>query len=127
MSTENFLLAFGRSVPIWCAGAALGWLFILIMNANLGALMCSAIPMELQKRIYAMHNSLQFFTIPLGCLLDGALMDNVFEPLMARHLLVALFDSEKGAGATFTFFLLAIAGVAVCLCFRQNRHIKALD
>ena len=28
MSTENFLLAFGRIVPVWCLGAALGWIFI---------------------------------------------------------------------------------------------------
>ena len=36
MSTENFLLAFGRNVPVWCVGAALGWISIPIMSANLG-------------------------------------------------------------------------------------------
>lgn len=28
MSTENFLLAFGRTVPVWCLGAVLGWIAI---------------------------------------------------------------------------------------------------
>ena len=28
MSTENFFLAFGRSVPVWCAGVVLGWIVI---------------------------------------------------------------------------------------------------
>ena len=35
MSTENFFLAFGRSVPVWCLGAVLGWAAIPLMNANL--------------------------------------------------------------------------------------------
>ncbi len=35
MSSENFLLAFGKTPFLWCVGAALGWLSIPLMNANL--------------------------------------------------------------------------------------------
>lgn len=34
MSMENFFLAFGRSVPLWCIGAVTGWIFIPLMNAK---------------------------------------------------------------------------------------------
>lgn len=47
MSTENFFLAFGRSVPIWCIGAALGWLCIPVMNANMDVVFRSHIPVQL--------------------------------------------------------------------------------
>lgn len=38
MCTENFFLAFGNHVWIWCFGAVLGWIAIPCMNANLDAI-----------------------------------------------------------------------------------------
>ena len=131
MSFENFLLAFGRSTPIWCIGGILGWLVIPIMNANLDALMRLHIPADIQGRVYAARNSLQFFTIPVGYFLGGWLVDAVFEPLLAsqeaQSLLVTLFGAGKGAGAGCFFAVLAIAGIAVCVIFRRNRDIWALE
>lgn len=34
MSSENFLLAFGKTPLIWCIGAVSGWLLIPVMNSN---------------------------------------------------------------------------------------------
>lgn len=131
MSFENFLLAFGRSAPIWCIGGVLGWLVIPIMNGSLDALMRLHIPAEMQGRVYAARNSLQFFTIPVGYFLGGWLVDAVFEPLLASQradsLLVMLFGAGKGAGAGCFFAVLAVTGIAVCLIFRRNRDIWALE
>lgn len=130
MSTENFLLSLGRSPWVWYLGAALGWLVIPLMNANLNVILRSHIPTGLQGRVYSVRNSLQFFTIPLGYLLGGALVDHVFEPLMARtdsRLLTTLFGTGKGSGAAFLFLLIGFAGVAVCLVFRNIRPIRALE
>ncbi|MBR2924210.1 MAG: MFS transporter [Clostridia bacterium] len=130
MSTENFLLALGRSPWVWYVGAVLGWLVIPLMNANLNVIMRSHIPTELQGRVYSVRNSLQFFTIPLGYLLGGVLVDNVFEPLMARtdsRLLVSLFGTGKGSGAALLYMIIGFAGVAVCVVFRNIRHIRALE
>ena len=131
MSTENFFLALGNSVPVWCIGAVCGWLVIPIMNANLGALMRSNIPVELQGRVYSVRNTLQFFTIPLGYLVGGALVDRVFEPFMAQQaaggLLVKLFGTGMGSGAALLYFCIALAGTAICLYFRTNKHIRAMD
>ena len=131
MSTENFFLAFGRSLPVWCIGAFLGWFVIPIMNTNLGAVMRLNIPQEIQGRVYAARNSLQFFTIPLGYMLGGAAVDYVFEPLMAMQkegsLLVRLFGMGKGSGAACFFAVLGVIGVLVCITFRRNRHLRAMQ
>ena len=47
MSTENFFLAFGKSVPVWCIGAFLGWIAIPFMNANMDVLFRNHIPLNL--------------------------------------------------------------------------------
>lgn len=130
MSTENFALAFGRSLPVWCVGAVLGWLFIPVMNTNLDAIMRLNIPQAMQGRVYAARNSLQFFTIPLGYFLGGLLVDAVFEPLMAAQTgtwLNAVFGTGKGSGAALSFAFQAVAGVAVCLIFMQDRHIRKMQ
>ena len=131
MSTENLLLALGRGTGIWCFGAVLGWLLIPMMQANMSALLRLRIPVEMQARVYAARNTLQFFTIPLGYLLGGWLVDRVCEPLMARlgpdAALTALLGSGKGSGAALLFLAIAFAGVAVCLLFRHDRHLWSLE
>ena len=131
MSTENLLLALGRSGWVWCIAAVLGWLAIPVMNVNLTALFRSYIPVEMQGRVYSARNTLQFFTIPLGYLVGGAMVDRVCEPLMASlsegHFLIRLLGDGKGSGAALLYLILAGLGVGVCLLFRWNRHIRALD
>ncbi len=127
MCTENFFLAFGRDVWVWAIGGFLGWVFIPVMNTNLNTIMRLNIPLDIQGRVYAVRNSLQFFTIPLGNLLGGALVDGVFESLMAEQpadgLLAALFGLGKGSGAALFFAALWLCGIAVCVIFRFDRHI----
>ncbi len=131
MSFENLLLALGRHAWIWYFGAVLGWLFIPVMNTNIAALMRLHIPVELQGRVYAARNTLQFFTIPVGYLLGGWLVDRVCEPLMAGlagdALLVRLLGPGKGGGAALLFLCIAAAGVLVCLVFRRDRNMWALE
>lgn len=131
MSTENFFLAFGRNVTVWCIGAVLGWIAIPIMNANMDVLFRNYIPVFMQGRVYAARNTLQFFTIPLGYLLGGWLVDRVFEPFMALQepgsLFAIIFGTGKGSGAAFLFFVIALPGILTCLIFRKDRHIWELE
>lgn len=131
MSTENFLLAFGQTVPVWCIGAFLGWVCIPLMNTNLDAIMRTTIPQEIQGRVFACRNSLQFFTIPLGYFFGGLLVDAAFEPLMASlhagSALVTVFGTGKGSGAQLCFAVQAVLGVLVCLYFMRNKHIRAMQ
>lgn len=131
MSTENFILAFGRNVPIWCAGAVLGWIFIPTMGANMDVLLRSNIPLEMQGRVYSARNTLQFFTIPIGYFLGGLLVDTVFEPLMASQqkgsILINIFGEGKGSGAALFFMIIGFVGVITCLIFRRRKAIWELD
>lgn len=131
MSTENFLLAFGRTPLIWCIGGFLGWIAIPLMSTNLDAIMRLHVPEQMQGRVYSVRNSLQFFTIPVGYFLGGLLVDQVFEPIMAMQregsMLTKMFGSGKGSGAAFLFFVIAFAGIGVCLYFRRNKDIWALE
>lgn len=121
MSTENFLLAFGREPWIWCVGSILGWLSIPMMNANLDVIMRTSIPPEMQGRVFSCRNTLQFFTIPVGFLLGGWMIDEVFEPLLALtkegSMTARLFGMGKGSGAAAFFLVLGFAGVAVCVWY----------
>lgn len=130
MSTENFILAFGKSLPAWCIGAFLGWIAIPLMNTNLDAIMRLNIPHDIQGRVFSARNSLQFFTIPLGYFLGGLTVDMLFEPLMAAQsdgsLLITLFGAGKGSGAALAFAVQGVLGVLVCLYFMRDRHLRAM-
>ncbi|MBQ9951833.1 MAG: MFS transporter [Clostridia bacterium] len=130
MSTENLLLALGRTPPVWCIAAVLGWIAIPLMNTNLDALFRTTIPVDMQGRVYSARNTLQFFTIPLGYLLGGWLVDRVCEPLMASltqgHFLIRLLGSGKGTGAALLLLLIAGAGVGIVVAsmVKQRKIIR---
>lgn len=131
MCTENFFLAFGNSIPIWCLGAILGWIVIPVMNTNMDVIFRSYIPVSMQGRVYAARNTLQFFTIPVGYLLGGILVDLVCEPLMklqdSESLFVQLFGQGKGSGAALLFCMLGVVGTLICLIFRRSKAIWQLE
>ncbi len=131
MSFENFALAFGRNIYIWCIGAFVGWIAIPLFSTNFEAVLRLKIPVELQGRVFAARNTLQFFTIPVGYFLGGLLVDKVFEPVMANQregsLLANLFGIGKGSGAGFFFFVIAFTGIATCLIFRRSKALWALE
>ena len=122
LGTENFVIAFTESPIVWCMAQFLGWVVVPIMGASLNVVLRSTIPVEMQGRVYACRNTLQFFTIPIGFFLGGFLVDEVCEPIMARSIpwLTGLFGSGKGSGAAMVMFLLGVAGVAICLGFGQR-------
>lgn len=131
MGTENIMLALGHSPLVWCVGGFLGYILIPLMSTNLDAIMRLRVPDEIQGRVYSVRNTFQFFTIPAGYFLGGFLVDKVFEPFMARFaagtFLERIFGSGKGSGAALLFFVIAFAGVAVCIIFRTSRSIRALE
>ena len=119
MGTENFMLAFCREPWLWCLGQVIGWILVPVMSANYDVIFRSTVPTELQGRVYACRNTLQFFTIPIGLFLGGFMVDEIFEPFMMRYgnseSLTALFGSGKGSGAAVVMFALGLAGTIHCL------------
>lgn len=119
LGTENFLLAFSREPVLWCISQIIGWILIPIMSANLDVILRSSIPVELQGRVYACRNTLQYFTIPIGLFLGGFMVDNVCEPFMKAYgdlsILKTLFGSGKGSGAALMMLVLGIIGSLFCI------------
>lgn len=119
MGTENFLLAFSREPVLWCLGQIIGWVLVPVMSANLDVILRNTIPVELQGRVYACRNTLQFFTIPLGLLWGGVMVDQVCEPFMRLKadaaIFTILFGTGKGSGAAVMMFILGVAGTLWCL------------
>ena len=126
LGTENFLISLSRNPAVWCIGQIIGWILVPLMGASENVILRNSIPVELQGRVYACRNTLQFFTIPLGLLLGGFMVDEICEPFMERHsadrLLTAMFGTGKGSGAAMVIFILGVAGAVMCLV--TGRRLK---
>ena len=123
LGIENFVLAFSRSPVLWCFGQIVGWVFVPLMAANQNVIMRNVIPVELQGRVYACRNTLQFFTIPIGLFLGGFFVDKVCEPFMALKsdgsFWTVLFGSGKGSGAALMMGILGVTGTVLCITSGQ--------
>jgi MFS family permease len=123
LGIENFVLAFSRSPILWCIGQVIGWVFVPLMAANQNVIMRNMIPVELQGRVYACRNTLQFFTIPIGLFLGGFFVDKICEPFMAlrsqNSFWTTLFGSGKGSGAALMMFILGVSGTVICITSGQ--------
>ena len=123
LGIENFLLAFSRSPVLWCVGQIIGWVFVPLMAANQNVIMRNVIPIELQGRVYACRNTLQFFTIPIGLFLGGFFVDKICEPFMALRsdnaFWTSLFGTGKGSGAALMMFILGVTGTVLCITSGQ--------
>jgi MFS family permease len=121
LGIENFVLALTRNPIWWCAGQVVGWILVPVMSANENVIIRNSVPVDLQGRVYACRNTLQFFTIPIGLALGGFLVDEICEPFMAvqpsSSLPSLLFGSGKGSGAALMMFVLGISGSLFCLTY----------
>jgi hypothetical protein len=93
------------------------------MAANQNVIMRNVIPVDLQGRVYACRNTLQFFTIPIGLFLGGFFVDRICEPFMALRgdsvFWASLFGRGKGSGAALMMFILGVTGTALCITSGQ--------
>lgn len=121
LSLPNFLIGLANTPVWWCIAQALGWIVVPVMSANLDVILRTTIPTYMQGRIYACRNTLQFFTIPIGFLMGGWMVDHICEPVMSHApmtgFLVKCFGSGKGSGASMMMFILGIVGTVICLVF----------
>jgi len=121
LTTDNFLMSLTRTPVTWCIGQIFGYLPVPLMSTSLDVIVRSTIPAEMQGRVYACRNTLQYFTIPIGYFLGGWMVDVICEPFMERasaeSLVAALFGLGKGSGAGMVIFLLGLCGLMICLVF----------
>lgn len=124
LGTENFILGLTQNPFLWCIAQVIGWILVPIMSANLEVVLRHSIPQDMQGRVFACRNTFQFFTIPIGYLSGGVLVDKVFEPFMAKAgsggignagvFLTKVFGNFKGSGSALLIFILGFAGILLC-------------
>lgn len=120
LTADNFLMSLTKIPVLWCLAQVFGYLPVPLMETNLDVIVRSSIPSQMQGRVYACRNTLQFFTIPVGLFFGGFMVDTICEPYLTRtdnRIILSFFGHGKGSGAAMVIFLLGIMGCIICLSF----------
>lgn len=127
----DIMMGAGRNAAVWaCAGFAASFP-IAFINAGQMVILYRCVPEEIQGRIFAVRNALQFSTIPLGILLGGFLADYVFEPFMMTENPVAdmlrmIVGTGAGSGMAVMFLCTGILGALFSLISYYQKDIRSL-
>lgn len=111
----DLFMAVGRSCPVWCFAALAASIPMPFIGAGQNVILYSTVPSEIQGRVFAVRNALQYCTIPMGILLSGYLADYVFEPFMKNNsglpgMLQVLVGNGQGSGMAVMFLCTSILG-----------------
>lgn len=128
----DILMALGRGAPLWCLAALGASLPLPFVGAGQNVILYKHIPQNMQGRVFALRNLLQYCTIPLGTLMGGALADYVLEPMMQRggqlaQLLQKLVGPGAGGGMATLFLCTGTLGCLTSLLWYCNPSIRKLD
>lgn len=128
----DLLMAVGRNGIVWAIAGIAASLPIPFIMAGNNVIMYNKVPEEMQGRVFAVRNAIQFSTIPIGILLGGYLADYVFEPFMqsgsrAAEKLSLLVGTGSGSGMALMFLCTGTIGFIVSCISYRNKHIRALD
>ncbi|MCI9372144.1 MAG: MFS transporter [Lachnospiraceae bacterium] len=128
----DLLMAVGRNGFWWSAAAIAASIPIPFIMANQNAILYKRVPAEMQGRVFAVRNAVQYSTIPVGILLGGYLADYVFEPFMnagtkPAMLLGQIVGKGSGSGMAAMFLCTGICGFAVSMLSCFNREIRKLN
>lgn len=127
----DLLMAVGRNAAMWCFAAAAASLPIPFLMAGQNVIMYEKVPEEMQGRVFAARNAIQFCTIPIGILLGGFLADRVFEPFMRsdnalQNALSVIVGSGEGSGMAVMFLCTGVLGTLASVFSYSNKEIRKL-
>ncbi len=128
----DIMMGVGRNVIIWSLGGLAASLPIAFISAGQMVILYRYVPEEIQGRIFAVRNAIQFSTIPLGILLGGFLADYVFEPFMMTEtpitkVLHLIVGTGAGSGMAVMFLCTGVLGAIFSFVSYQQKAIKDLD
>ncbi len=127
----DITMGLGRNTVLWSLAGLAASLPIPFINAGQMVLLYQRVPEEIQGRIFAVRNAIQFSSIPLGILLGGLLADYCFEPFMLTENPVTLFlrmlvGEGAGSGMAVMFLCTGILGALFSLYFYCQKDIREL-
>lgn len=127
----DVLMGLGRNVLVWGIAALAASFPIAFINAGQNVILYRRVPEQMQGRVFAVRNAIQYSTIPLGILLGGFLAEYVFEPFVQGDTVVASFlqtlvGTGAGSGMAVMFLCTGVLGFLFsCLSYR-NKEIQAM-
>lgn len=127
----DLMMGLGRNVFMWSFAGLAASLPIPFIDAGQMVILYQNVPEEIQGRIFAVRNAIQFGTIPAGVLLGGYLADYVFEPYMCTenpitHFLHVLVGEGAGSGMAVMFLCTGVLGALFSLIFYRRKDIQNL-
>lgn len=128
----DILMAAGRNAFLWSLAGVAASLPIPFIQAGQNVILYGKIPKEMQGRVFAVRNAIQYCMIPFGILLGGFLADYVFEPFMKSNHWLAdyvrmLVGNSDGAGMAAMFFMTGIGGFLISCFAYRTPEIRMLD
>ena len=128
----DLLMGAGRDVVWWMVAGVAASLPIPFINAGQNVILYQKVPGEMQGRVFAVRNALQYSTIPVGILLGGILADYVFEPFMRQKnavtgLLCLIVGEGAGSGMAVMFLCTGILGALISFLFYRNKELRSLN
>lgn len=116
----DMIMGLGQNVVFWCFAGFAAQFFVPMIIAGENMILYGQVPDEMRGRVFAVQNTIQFGSIPVGILLGGFLADYVFEPFMANGsplavLLAKLVGPGAGSGMAVMFLCTAVLGSGFCL------------
>lgn len=127
----DIMMGIGRNVIVWSIAGLAASLPIPFISAGQMVILYQNIPEEIQGRIFAVRNAIQFSSIPFGILLGGLLADYVFEPFMLKENAVTLclrmlVGEGAGSGMAVMFLCTGILGALFSFSFYQRKDVRNL-
>lgn len=115
----DFMIAVGRTVPVWMLAVFVATIFVPIIVGSKNAIWQSKVEPALQGRVFAVRTLFEMFGYPLGYLIAGPLADQLLEPAMqSGGSLTGIFGSlvgtGPGAGMAIMFLGTSLMGALVC-------------
>jgi Arabinose efflux permease len=128
----DILMGIGRSGLQWSIAAIAASLPIPFISVGQNMIMYSTIPKQMQGRVFAVKNAVQYCAIPAGILLGGFLADYVFEPFMNSNHALALglqkvAGNGPGSGMAVMFLCTGILGFLTSVFWYSNKDIRKLN
>lgn len=128
----DLLMAVGNNVYWWSLAAFAASFPIPFIMAGQNMILYRTVPENIQGRVFAVRNALQYSTIPIGILSGGLLADYVFEPFIASDTAPAVFlgkivGNGAGSGMAAMFLCTGACGFLMSIAALFNREIRKLN